>query len=612
MKQPKQHFTLTSLCVVLLATLSVVGGCSTESIDPSAGTDDGTPMPLTICATASSFDEALTVSADRLSSSVTRTPTQDGNTATFNTGDAIGIFIVKDGAIIDGVNNMKFTYQAATADVEARWTPPAGSQIYYYAGATYIAYFPYTNGVTIDPSQSTADIIVSLSNNALLQPTADQSTAASYAASDLMTASGTPVTGSSDAETILTLNFTHSYCQLTVVPRIAKGCIAPVGGGFTYRAGSKAPVPDVNVRDVVINGVPAYRVTADESYRVIVKPTSASSQMQGSYTSEEAAMVFTSDVYADGFAAGNSYRVNSDSPFAVEGQDGTRPLAPGDFVFHGTNGIEVYPGNGVLEGGKIPGYTQAIGIVVTCDKSRMTDKACSDNSWNHAYVMGLEDCGSELNWGPSWSSDEDVLPNMTRANGAENDMNGYAETEAMLAERASKGDLGNYDTFKAINDYRTSNPVPSDLSDKRSPWFIPSVGQWFDVMANLCGRSPKTFRVDDSENWIDSDYGTEMWNKINNQLNKVNKPLTLILFNSGVFFMCSSEGEGGLCWNAIWMGNRVSLMLSSKSSGQNYKPVVRPFFRLLIIRIEQYNEIHERISYRHQPLRRPAPCRRLQ
>lgn len=578
MKQPKQHFTLTSLCVVLLATLSVVGGCSTESIDPSAGTDDGTPMPLTICATASSFDEALTVSADRLSSSVTRTPTQDGNTATFNTGDAIGIFIVKDGAIIDGVNNMKFTYQAATADVEARWTPPAGSQIYYYAGATYIAYFPYTNGVTIAPSQSTADIIVSLSNNALLQPTADQSTAASYAASDLMTASGTPVTGSSDAETILTLNFTHSYCQLTVVPRIAKGCIAPVGGGFTYRAGSKAPVPDVNVRDVVINGVPAYRVTADESYRVIVKPTSASSQMQGSYTSEEAAMVFTSDVYADGFAAGNSYRVNSDSPFAVEGQDGTRPLAPGDFVFHGTNGIEVYPGNGVLEGGKIPGYTQAIGIVVTCDKSRMTDKACSDNSWNHAYVMGLEDCGSELNWGPSWSSDEDVLPNMTRANGAENDMNGYAETEAMLAERASKGDLGNYDTFKAINDYRTSNPVPSDLSDKRSPWFIPSVGQWFDVMANLCGRSPKTFRVDDSENWIDSDYGTEMWNKINNQLNKVNKPLTLILFNSGVFFMCSSEGEGGLCWNAIWMGNRVSLMLSSKSSGQNYKPVVRPFF----------------------------------
>lgn len=67
-------------------------------------------------------------------------------------------------------------------------------------------------------------------------------------------------------------------------------------------------------------------------------------------------MVFTSDVYADGFAAGNSYRVNSDSPSPLKVKTATRPLAPGDFVFHGTNGIEVYPGNGVLEGGKIPGY----------------------------------------------------------------------------------------------------------------------------------------------------------------------------------------------------------------------------------------------------------------
>lgn len=338
-------------------------------------------------------------------------------------------------------------------------------------------------------------------------------------------------------------------------------------------------MPDVNVRDVVINGVPAYRVTADESYRVIVKPTSASSQMQGSYTSEEAAMVFTSDVYADGFATGNSYRVNSDSPFAVEGQDGTRPLAPGDFVFHGTNGIEVYPGNGVLEGGKIPGYTQAIGIVVTCDPERMKDqKLVKDGGWNHAYVMGLENCGSNLNWGPYPFVDESVLPNMTLDNGAENNMNGYTETEAMLAERASKGDLGNYEAFNAINDYRTSNPVPSGLSGKRSPWFVPSVGQWFDVMANLCGQSPKTFRGYIGGGWIDESYGTEMWNKINDQLNKVDKPLTLIISNTGVFFVCSSEFREDLCWNVLWVKPQISLMTFNKQSGLSYRAVVRPFF----------------------------------
>lgn len=73
-----------------------------------------------------------------------------------------------------------------------------------------------------------------------------------------MTASGTPVTGSTDAETILTLNFTHSYCQLTVVPRIAKGCLLRRRRIHLSRR-SKAPVPDVNVRDVVINGVPHTR-----------------------------------------------------------------------------------------------------------------------------------------------------------------------------------------------------------------------------------------------------------------------------------------------------------------------------------------------------------------
>lgn len=574
MKQPKQRFTLTGLCAVLLATLSVAGGCSTDSLEP--GTGNGTPMPLAIRATASSFDESLTVPADMLSAAVTRTPTQNGNTTTFNTGDAIGIFAIENGAIVGGVNNIQLTYQAATADAEARWTPPAGTQLDYYAGATYIAYFPYTDGVTIAPSQSTADIIASLGDNPLLQPAADQSTDAGYAASDLMTASGTPAAGTTDAEAILTLNFTHSYCQLTVVPRIVKECIAPYGGGFTYRTGSKAPVADVNVSDVVINGVPAYRVTADGSYRVIVKPTSFSSQMQGSYTSQEAAMVFTSDVYADGFAAGTSYRVNSDSPFAVEGQNCTRPLAPGDFVFHGTSGIEVYPGNGVLESGKIPDYAQAIGIVVTCDENRMTDEACcKDNGWNHAYVMGLENCGSNLVWGPE-DTDESVLPNTMPDNGAENNMNGYAETEAMLAAHA--GDLGSYGTFNAINDYRTSNPVPSGLSGKRSPWFVPSVGQWFDVMTNLCGRSPQTFKNSGYNGWTDSNCGTEMWNKINDQLNKVGKPLTLIFNGGAVVFWCSSESDTNSSWSVAWVGPQQVALTPVWKGISSTQPVVRPFF----------------------------------
>lgn len=579
MKRLKQYFTITSLCATLFATLSVAGGCSTDGIEPGTvtgtGTDDGTPMPLTICATASSFDEALPQTPGGTARAVTRTPTQDGNTTIFNTGDAIGIFAIKDGVIKDGVSNMKLTYQAASNGTAARWTPPTGSQLYYYDGVSYIAYFPYTDGITIDPSQSTATIIASLGENAKLQPAADQSTAANYVASDLMTASGTPVAGSTDAEKTLTLNFTHSYCLLMVVPRIAKYCLTPSDGGFTYCRLAKAPFPDVNVKDVVLNGLPTYQVSADGSYRVIVKPTSASSQMQGSYTSEEGVIVYTSATYANGFAAGNSYRVNSDSPFTVDNQHETRALAPGDFVFHGTNRIEIYPGDGVLENGKIPDYANAIGIVVTCDKSRMTDAACNAKGWNHAYVMGLENSGSNMIWGPN--RDESVLPNTMRNNGAENNMNGYTETEAMLAERASMGDLAIYGVFNTINTYRTSNAVPTGLSAVRSPWFVPSIGQWFDVIANIGGRSPQTFRDSTTDNWVDYYYGAEIWATIENQLKKAGKT---VYDRSTPGFWCSSEtgySNGWYMYFGYGDTTRIGLYTSSKSF-QNVCHLVRPFF----------------------------------
>lgn len=39
-------------------------------------------------------------------------------------------------------------------------------------------------------------------------------------------------------------------------------------------------------------------------------------------------------------------------------------------------------------------------MIITCDLTRMTDKVCNDKGWNHAYVMGLDNCGSNMIWGP--------------------------------------------------------------------------------------------------------------------------------------------------------------------------------------------------------------------
>ena len=45
-----------------------------------------------------------------------------------------------------------------------------------------------------------------------------------------------------------------------------------------------------------------------------------------------------------------------------------------------------------------------------------------------------------------------------------------------------------YKAFFKIKDYRTKNKIPND-ENICSPWFMPSIGQWFDLLINkMCIR----------------------------------------------------------------------------------------------------------------------------
>lgn len=577
MKSMKEYLTGISLC----AALFIASGCTNENeiTGNSGGNGNGTPVPLTIRATAGNFGGLP--ETGKSDAPLTRTPTEDGSTTKFNTGDAIGIFAIKDGEIVDGISNTKLTYSDASGT--GSWEPASGTTLYYYEGISYIAYYPYKDGITIDASQDTDAILASLADNKDLQPVTDQSNTdgSAYTNSDLMTAYGRPENGNTASEKILTLDFKHQFSLLVLVLRASVGCTAPADGGFVYRTGAKVPIPDSDASKVTLNGFTPFKVS-EGSYRVIVKPTTNAGTLNGNYkTKDNRTINYEGNSYTEGFTAGYCYTLNVDSPLpAVSTLE--RALAPGDFVFQNESEgrIEIYPGNGLLVDGKIPAYGDAVGIVVTCDKNRMTDDGCKDNDWNHAYVMGLENTASNMSWGPE--VDEDVLPNMTRQNGAEKDMNGYTETEAMLVECTENDDLSSYGCFNAINTYRTSNPVPTGLNSVRSPWFVPSVGQWFDVMVNICGKSPITFGNNTVSNWSDETAGSEMWNAINSQLSKVDRPLTLFLVagsRSRVFFACSSEMDAIPSWNAIWTEDATNVSLGGiNKSFVNTQRVVRPFF----------------------------------
>lgn len=180
----KEYLTGISLCAALL----LAGGCSNEN---DMTNSNGNPVPLTVRATAGSFEEVP--ETGKSDAPATRTPTEDGNTTTFATGDAIGIFAIKDGAIVDGISNSKLTYSEGADGAAGSWNPEEGTALYWYEGVSYVAYYPYTDGITINATKTTDEIIASLGGNGKLQPAADQSAAdgSAYTASDLMTASAT-------------------------------------------------------------------------------------------------------------------------------------------------------------------------------------------------------------------------------------------------------------------------------------------------------------------------------------------------------------------------------------------------------------------------------------
>lgn len=465
----------------------------------------------------------------------------------FADNDCIGIFAIKNNAIVDNVSNTPLVYDATSGS----WLPSEnGEMLYWYEGVSYIAYYPYKKDITIDASQDTQKIIASLRENVNLQPATDQSTMEKHCDSDLMIAVGTPEVGSS-SQIFLNLQFQHQFTLLVVHPQAYVGCYAPKNAGFVYHQESRILGTDSAAVSVNLNGIIAYQM--DSMKYCAIVPPQTSAKITGNYITfndkdkKETKISYSGSTTT--FSSGKCYTLKVNSP--VPGKGSTeRKLYPGDFVFQNVdrNRIEVHPGNGLLEeDGEIWDSENAIGMVITCDPKKMTDEECNKHGWNHAYVMGL------ANLGPGrWGKKETLEPgmiSMTIKDSVENNMNGYSETEQMLINCA--GDISNdYKAFQLINKYRNENPVPGGLS--RSPWFMPSIGQWFDLLANICGKSPRDFRNGTGNGLNDEGWGVETLNNLEEQLSKVGNSLPAFGNNYRLAFSCSSQYDDNRNWMLIW------------------------------------------------------------
>ena len=280
MKYPKHSFfILFYFCITLAILLPVASGCTDESEEAmeTGSPTSNMPVPLIVRSTVKNFTNENHLSGQDAASSgqpATRVPIEDGNVTKFSEGDAAGIFAVRNigtstGVIVDNINNTKLLY--GTSSEGSTWTPEAAVTLYYYEDVTYVAYYPYKENITIDPTKSVNEITASFATKTELQPATDQSTGELYTASDLMTASGQATDSSDPTKKTLSLAFTHSYSLLVLKANVAKAKYKAPDGSFKYHPKVTALNADATATDVLIMGVKAYKI-ANGVFRALIKP----------------------------------------------------------------------------------------------------------------------------------------------------------------------------------------------------------------------------------------------------------------------------------------------------------------------------------------------------
>lgn len=443
-----------ALCIILLAW----SGCKNDMDDSVETIRSGANkvLPLTIRGIASDFND-----------SSTRT-TEESYTTKFRPGDAIGIFALRDFATpnvatIDDVYNLKLIYSEKGG--KGIWTPEAGDThvLYSYEDLTYVAYYPYQDGITIlkdDMANINADLVNKLS------PKLDQSTQENYALSDLMTASGTPTIDPNDpSKLVLTLEFTHQFSLLILKPRALVKCLAPEGKGFEYRDEAKAQGPDLLAKDATINGIKALRMD-DGTFRAIMKITATEEIVPtGSYkTKDDKTILYTGNKLVAGkLAAGKYYIQQVDTPLFGEGTV-TRELQIGDFFYRDGKILST-------ETPTIPDPTNCVGILLV--PASGSDASYGGNCVGntiHGHVISVYDVAT-CKWGPNGNIG-------TNTSDSWGDFRGYQLTQRMKQD--ADDNYGGLSTSNYAAAYHCLNYGNTDkgklLTATNSGWYFPSEG----------------------------------------------------------------------------------------------------------------------------------------
>lgn len=419
--------------------------------------------------------------------------TLDNRSTVFTEGDRIGVFGVKDGNIISQVNNLCMT--ASSSSGSLIWTADDGTRLDNDPGIKYFAYFPYEFGheEEVSPEASDADgFFEQLMKGWLILN--DQSTAGSYTSSDLMIAEGRITDG--------TLSFSMDHAMALISIDLPKK---------RYVFTNTPSIPDyvLPMDNIAFKG---FKPLADDNvtFIYITNPYQEEKTFSGSYEFNGQTREWS---FSSAGEAGKmtTYRIDK----SLDTPEISHNLQPGDFFLS----------DGSLLPKDAPAQTvqaaDVVGIVFQTDQERIGQgekDALGGNA--HALVLATRSIGGNIGYyewfitpDQQYLRDEkeigmkeisDADPFKTFEN-VDNDLEGYMNNRLIRERRSSDFLAGYYPVFKAAAEF--GDEIGGNYSGTTG-WYLPSSGQWFDILRNLAGT---VLTADESKGFIAHQTGDISW-----------------------------------------------------------------------------------------------------
>lgn len=434
-----------------LAMATAMTGCNQNN-------ELGTPAPsseedvLNVVVTANNF----------VSSDATSRVSETDYTTTFEEGDAIGVFVVRDGEAL--ISNMKMTLGAD----RTTWAGENGAKLYYYKDADYIAYSPYTEGLSVT---SETEIISHFTTK--LQGSTGQSTLADYQAADLMTASvaAAEVTRGQN----INFKFAHqmSMIEIKVPIRAYK-----TSGGYEYSAplGLKVKIGDKEGFSLCTFGKETTGDAGSEVtkgiYRCIVAPSDAALNVEGEFQDGSVPVYFP----ATGGAAlsvtpkAGGYK-GFDVNYTYEPYNAERDLEIGDYYYADGS---IWPND--LENAP---KTGCIGIIFS---TTVAEQSLIDLKYNHGYVVSI--VGQDVNrlydgnGKRKWNLQAGLVNSAVTISDSFDDRDAYTKFTKLLEN--------NIDVALDTKSFGTTTETLKYAAPQKSTgWMLPTVGLIVDIFNNL-------------------------------------------------------------------------------------------------------------------------------